>query len=196
MKYSIVLLSFIFFISCSNENGKSNEKTFRGDLTLTPAESALLCFDRMVELCKTEDEKESLKQTLKELDLYNKNNTLALFIQSDKVEKVKDFILEHYDELILEDNSVFIWKSETKESLLFLKDENKSIEIGSLVQSVTKNDSATVIQFSPQSKRVLSGFTMKHLNRPILLEINGEVITTVKSFGKLENGILKIKTNY
>ncbi len=196
MKYSIVLLSFIFFISCSNENDKSNGKTFRGDLTLTPAESALLCFDRMVELCKTKDEKESLKQTLKELDLYNKNNTLALFIQSDKVEKAKDFILEHYDELILEENSVFIWKSETKESLLFLKDENKSIEIGSLVQSVTKNDSATVIQFSPQSKRVLSGFTMKHLNRPILLEINGEVITTVKSFGKLENGILKIKNNY
>ena len=76
----------------------------------------------MVELCKTKDEKESLKQTLKELDLYNKNNTLALFIQSDKVQKAKDFILEHYDELILEDNSVFIWKSETKESLLFLKD--------------------------------------------------------------------------
>ena len=150
----------------------------------------------MVELSKTEVERNALKQKLKELDLYNKNNTLALFVESKKVPKAKEFILEHYDELLLEDNNVFVWKSKPKESLLFVKDEYKSIEIGSLVLSVSKNDSTTSIQFSPQSKRVLSGFAMKHLNRPILLEINGKVITTVKSFGKLENGILKIKNNY
>lgn len=196
MKHLIIFLSITIFTACSNENVNSNKKTFRGDLTLTPAESALLCFDRMVELSKTEVERNALKQKLKELDLYNKNNTLALFVESKNVPKAKEFILEHYDELLLEDNNVFVWKSEPKESLLFVKDEYKSIEIGSLVLSVSKNDSTTSIQFSPQSKRVLSGFAMKHLNRPILLEINGEVITTVKSFGKLENGILKIKNNY
>mgnify|MGYP002835370073 FL=1 len=148
----------------------------------------------MVELSKTEVEKNALKQKLKELDLYNKNNTLALFVEMKKVPKAKEFILEHYDELLLEDNNVFVWKTEQEESLLFVKDEHKSIEIGSLVKSVNKSDSATTIQFSPQSKRVLSGFAMKHLNRPILLEINGEVITTIKSFGKLENGILQIET--
>lgn len=148
----------------------------------------------MVELSKTEVEKKVLKQKLKELDLYNKNNALALFVESKKVPMAKKFILEHNDELLLEDNNVFVWKSKPKESLLFVKDEYKSIEIGSLVLSVAKNDSTITIQFSPKSKRVLSGFAMKHLNRPILLEIDGEVITTVKSFGKLENGILKIKT--
>lgn len=194
MKHLFIFLSITIFTACSNENVNSNTKTFRGDLTLTPAESALLCFDRMVELSKTEVERNALKQKLKELDLYNKNNTLALFVESKKVPKAKEFILEHYDELLLEDNNVFAWKSKAKESLLFVKDENKSIEIGSLVLSVSKNDSTTSIQFSPQSKRVLSGFAMKHLNRPILLEINGEVITTVKSFGRLENGILEIET--
>ena len=194
LKHLIILSSFIILFGCSNQNVNSNQKTFRGNLTLTPAESALLCFDRLVELAKTEDEKKAIKEKLNELDLYNKNNTLALFVQSDKVSKAKEFILKHYDKLLLEKNNVFIWKSEPKESLLFMKDEFKSIEIGSLVLSVTKTDSTMSIQFSPQSKRILSGFAMKHLNRPILLEINGEIITTVKSFGKLENGILKIKT--
>ncbi len=194
MKYLYIFLILTVFTACSNENANSNKKTFKGDLTLTPAESALLCFDRMVELSKTEVDKNALKQKLMELDLYNKNNTLALFVETKKVPKAKEFILEHYDKLLLEENNVFVWKTEHKESLLFVKDEHKSIEIGSLVLSVSKNDSTTTIQFSPQSKRVLSGFAMKHINRPILLEINGEVITTVKSFGKLENGILQIET--
>tara|TARA_Y100000589_G_scaffold193120_1_gene182793 strand:- start:2659 stop:3246 length:588 start_codon:yes stop_codon:yes gene_type:complete len=194
LKYLYIFLILTVFTACSNENANSNKKTFKGDLTLTPAESALLCFDRMVELSKTEVDKNALKQKLMELDLYNKNNTLALFVETKKVPKAKEFILEHYDKLLLEENNVFVWKTEHKESLLFVKDEHKSIEIGSLVLSVSKNDSTTTIQFSPQSKRVLSGFAMKHINRPILLEINGEVITTVKSFGKLENGILQIET--
>tara|TARA_Y100001933_G_scaffold264929_1_gene333569 strand:- start:2198 stop:2785 length:588 start_codon:yes stop_codon:yes gene_type:complete len=194
LKYLYIFLILTVFTACSNENANSNKKTFKGDLTLTPAESALLCFDRMVELSKTEVDKNALKQKLMELDLYNKNNTLALFVETKKVPKAKEFILEHYDKLLLEKNNVFVWKTEHKESLLFVKDEHKSIEIGSLVLSVSKNDSTTTIQFSPQSKRVLSGFAMKHINRPILLEINGEVITTVKSFGKLENGILQIET--
>tara|TARA_Y100000589_G_scaffold279692_1_gene275778 strand:+ start:995 stop:1582 length:588 start_codon:yes stop_codon:yes gene_type:complete len=194
LKNIITILLSLFFIACTNKEVTSNKKSFRGELTLTPAESALLCFDRMVELTKTEVEKNALKQKLKQLDLYNKNNSLALFVKSDKVPKAKKFILENYDELLLEKNNVFVWKSEDKGSLLFVKDEYKSIEIGTLVLSVIKNDSFTTIQFSPQSKRVLSGFAMKHLNRPILLEINGEVIATVKSFGRLENGILQIKT--
>ena len=184
------------FIACSNQKGGGDKKTFRGNLTLTPAESALLCFDRMVELSNTKDEKTVLKQKLKDLDLYNKNNTLALFVKADKVLKAKEFIRDHYDELLLEDNNTFVWKSEPKESLLFVKDEYKSIEIGTLVLWVDKTDSTITVKFSPNSKRVLSGFTMKHLNRPILLEINGEVITTVKSFGRLEDGVLEIKTRY
>tara|TARA_Y100000589_G_C27027769_1_gene577654 strand:+ start:257 stop:844 length:588 start_codon:yes stop_codon:yes gene_type:complete len=194
LKNIIAISLSLLFITCTNKEGTFDKKSFRGQLTLTPAESALLCFDRMVELTKTEVEKNALKQKLRELDLYNKNNTLALFVKSDKVPKAKEFILENHDELLLEKNNVFVWKSGLKESLLFVKDEYKSIEIGMLVLSVIKNDSITTIQFSPQSKRVLSSFAMKHLNRPILLEINGEVIATVKSFGRLENGILQIKT--
>jgi CTP:phosphocholine cytidylyltransferase-like protein len=147
----------------------------------------------MVELTNIKADKEMLKQTLKNLDLYNKKNTLALFVNANKVAKAKEFIRNHYNEILLEDNNVFIWKSDVKESLLFVKDEYKSIEIGSLVLWIEQNDSITKIKFSSDSKRILSGFSMKHLNRPILLEINGELVTTVKSFGRLEDGILEIK---
>ena len=147
----------------------------------------------MVELSKTKVKKEALTQTLKSLDLYNKTNTLALFIDANKVAKAKAFISENHSDILLEENNLFVWKSNNKESLLFVKDEHKSIEVGDLVQWVTKTDSATTIKFSPNSKRVLSGFAMKHLNRPILLELDGELITTVKSFGRLKDGILEIK---
>ena len=192
------LFSLIFFVfvlvACSSNQPKDFEKTFSGDLTLTPAESALLCFDRYSELKTDKKEKAEIEKELKAIDLYNKHNSLALFIDPSKVSKVKSFINEHENELILEDDSEFIWMHNRNESLLFLKDNNKSIEIGSLVLAVEKIDSTIIIQFSPNSKRVLAGFTMKHLNRPILLEINNKLITTVKSFGKLEDGILKIKT--
>ena len=193
MKNLIYILILVICFSCSRQKSSSNQKSFRGELTLTPAESALLYFDRMVELTNSKAEKETLKQTLKNLDLYNKKNTLALFVNANKVVKAKEFIRNHYNEILLEDNNVFVWKSNLKESLLFVKDEYKSIEIGSLVLWIEKIDSITTIKFSPDSKRVLSGFSMKHLNRPILLEINGELVTTVKSFGRLEDGILEIK---
>ncbi|MBI34062.1 MAG: hypothetical protein CMP67_01695 [Flavobacteriales bacterium] len=194
-KLKIFLAPFYLFIllSCSNQSSNSTNKTFNGQLTLTPAESALLSFDRMVELTVSKEEKTALKKKLKELDLYNRNNTLALFIESSKVNEVKKFIRDNYDKLLLQKNNVFVWESRDIESLLFVKDEYKSIEIGSLVQSVTQTDSTTKIQFLPESKRILSGFAMKHLNRPILLEINGKLITTVKSFGKMENRTLSIK---
>ena len=147
----------------------------------------------MVELSKTKVKKEALTQTLKSLDLYNKTNTLALFIDANKVAKAKAFISENHSDILLEENNLFVWKSNNKESLLFVKDEHKSIEVGDLVQWVAKTDSTTTIKFSPNSKRVLSGFAMKHLNRPILLELDGELITTVKSFGRLKDGILEIK---
>lgn len=169
------------------------EKSFDGTFTLTPAESALLSFDRFAELKPSQKEKKETLSLLKDLDLYNKNNSLALFIGKEKVEKVKAFISENQDKLLLEGDSEFIWKSGSNESLLFVKDESKSIQISDLVLNVIKADSTIEVQFAPNAKRVLSGFSMKYLNRPILLEINGELITTVKSFGKLENGILKIK---
>lgn len=147
----------------------------------------------MVELSKTKVKKEALTQTLKSLDLYNKTNTLALFIDANKVAKAKAFIRKNHSDILLEENNLFVWKSNSNESLLFVKDEHKSIEVGDLVQWVTKTDSTTTIKFSPNSKRVLSGFAMKHLNRPILLELDGELITTVKSFGRLKDGILEIK---
>ena len=59
---NIIIISLLFlFIACSNQKGGGDKKTFRGNLTLTPAESALLCFDRMVELSNTKDEKTVLK---------------------------------------------------------------------------------------------------------------------------------------
>lgn len=169
------------------------EKSFDGTFTLTPAESALLSFDRFAEFKPNKKEKEETLTLLKSLDLYNKNNSLALFIGKEKVEKVKAFIEENKDELLLEYDSEFIWKSGSNKSLLFVKDASKSIQISDIVLSIVKADSTIEVQFAPNAKRVLSGFSMKYLNRPILLEINGELITTVKSFGKLENGILKIK---
>ena len=71
------LAPFYLFIllSCSNQSSNSTNKTFNGQLTLTPAESALLSFDRMVELTVSKEEKTALKKKLKELDLYNRNKS-------------------------------------------------------------------------------------------------------------------------
>lgn len=192
MRFILFLSGIFILISCSSEQTAGMRKSFDGKFTLTPAESALLCFDRYAELKTKKSEKQAVLKTLKNLDLYNKNNSLALIVSNSKTERAKLFIQQHKEELLLEENLSFIWQKRDRSSLLFLKDLEKSIEIGSLVLSVKQEDSATVIQFAPFAKRILSGFTMKHLNRPILLEINDQLITTVKSFGKLENGILKI----
>lgn len=192
VKYLFTLVIGLIIFSCTNTNQKF-EKTFSGDFTLTPAESALLVFDRFVELQNDSVKKAKAKSELKSCDLINKHNTLALFVNNSKVDAAKRFIQINQEELLFDGTSDFVWKTGNKESLLFLKDNRKSLEIGELVLSVVKSDSLISVQFAPNSKEVLSGFAMKHLNRPILLEIDGQLITTVKSFGKMENGLLEIK---
>ena len=52
------IISSVILISCGSQ---PEGKTFSGELTLTPAESALLCFDRMAELKETFKDKKNLK---------------------------------------------------------------------------------------------------------------------------------------
>jgi len=192
VKYLFTLVIGLIIFSCTNKNQKF-EKSFSGDLTLTPAESALLVFDRFVELQNDSAKRSKAKSELKSCDLINKHNTLALFVNNSKVDAAKRFIQINQEKLLFDGTSEFAWKTGNKESLLFIKDNRKSLEVGELVLSVVKSDSLISVQFAPNSKEVLSGFAMKHLNRPILLEIDDQLITTVKSFGKMENGLLEIK---
>ena len=180
-------------MGCNPSNSNHPNKSFTGELSLYPAENALLGFDRMVEIENDSLRKADLINQIKKAGLNNTKNSLALFVEPEKLELAKQFLDEYSDELILEKYHEFIWKNENDHAVLFLKDNKKAIQIGELVLNVTKSDSITTIQFAPQAKKVLSGYAMKYLNRPILVEINGEIITSVKSFGKLENGVLEIK---
>jgi len=54
-----------------------------------------LCFDRYAELKTKKSEKQAVLKTLKNLDLYNKNNSLALIVSNSKTERAKLFIQQH-----------------------------------------------------------------------------------------------------
>lgn len=190
MRLLTFIISSALLISCGLQ---PKGKTFSGELTLTPAESALLCFDRMAELKQAHKDKENLKAIFKEFGIYNNMTDLAVKIPAHKVEDLKAFINQNQSSLIFNSNNEFLWKPDSLNSYLFLKNDRKSIDIGSLVLSVKKENNFLKIQFSPKGKKVISGFSMKYLNRPILLEINEELITSVRSFGKMENNTLIVK---
>ena len=190
MRLLTFIISSAILISCGSH---PEGKTFSGELTLTPAESALLCFDRMAELKEASEDKKNLEAIFKEFGIYNNMANLAIKIPASKVEDLKAFIDQNQSSLIFNSNNEFLWKPDSLNSYLFLKNDRKSIDIGSLVLSVKKKKNTLEIQFSPKGKKVISGFSMKHLNRPILLEINGELITSVRSFGKMEKNTLIVK---
>lgn len=195
MKAIIPILTILLLVGCTESNNQQLNKTFEGELVLSPAENALLGFDRMIEIENDSLKRANLKNKIKAAGFVDSRNSLALFVTPEKTENAKAFIDEFSDQLILERHHEFIWKKEKTENLLYLKDNKKSIDISELVLSVNKSDTTLTIQFAPNAKRVLSGFAMKYLNRPILVEIDNEVVTSVKSFGKMEDGILRIKTN-
>jgi len=190
MRLLTFIISSTILISCGSH---SEGKTFSGELTLTPAESALLCFDRMAELKEASKDKKNLEAIFKEFGIYNNMTDLAIKIPASKVEALKSFIDQNQSSLIFNSNNEFLWKPDSLNSYLFLKNDRKSIDIGSLVLSVKKKKNTLEIQFSPKGKKVISGFSMKHLNRPILLEINGELISSVRSFGKMKKNTLIVK---
>ena len=147
----------------------------------------------MAELKEASEDKKNLEAIFKEFGIYNNMANLAIKIPASKVEDLKAFIDQNQSSLIFNSNNEFLWKPDSLNSYLFLKNDRKSIDIGSLVLRVIKKKNTLEIQFSPKGKKVISGFSMKHLNRPILLEINGELITSVRSFGKMEKNTLIVK---
>ena len=92
MRFILFLSGIFILISCSSEQTAGMKKSFDGKFTLTPAESALLCFDRYAELKTKKSEKQAVLKTLKNLDLYNKNNSLALIVSNSKTERAKLFV--------------------------------------------------------------------------------------------------------
>lgn len=186
-----IVLSFISIVlfSC---NPSVPGKEFNGNLTLSPAESAPLCFDRLVELKNTVTEKEALKKEYQTLGFPDEFNGLAIEFAPEKIKGIEKFIDINNQDLILSRGHEFVWKKTDKYALLFLKNDKKSVNISPLVLKVERQDTAITITFDPKAKKVLSSYSMKYLNRPILLQIDGELITSVKSFGKLENNELTI----
>ena len=92
MKNIISFFILLTCVACSNEKSSSNEKSFKGELTLTPAESALLYFDRMVELSNTKVEKEALRQeAIKDWHKMQIRINKKYFTKEELIEVIKFF---------------------------------------------------------------------------------------------------------
>lgn len=189
MRFIITLFVSIALVSCTPD---IPGKEFNGNLTLSPAESAPLCFDRLIELKNTSEERQLLKEQYKELGFPEKFTGLAIKFDPQNVTAVEQFIDDNEQDLILSRGNSFVWKKTKNYAMLFLKNDKKSVNISPLVLKTEQKDSILTITFDAKAKKILSSYSMKYLNRPILMQINNELITTVKSFGKLENNELNI----
>lgn len=192
MRTLIFLSSCIFLFACSpNKTQQDVEIDFKGSLALAPLESAPLCFDRLAELQESQAKKDSILNIYKSFE-FDKNPSLTADFPSTNKKGVEKFIDQNRDKLILNEDDRLIWKETQPQTQLLLINNKKELDISSLVQNLTKDSLQTTITFSPNAQEVLSGFSMKYLNRPIVLLHNSEVLAVVKNFGKLENGKLVI----
>jgi hypothetical protein len=83
-QFTLILLIFVV-IACSSNQSNELEKTFTGELTLTPAESALLCFDRYTELRNNEKEKAKIKKNNLRQWIFTINTILLLYLLIKKM---------------------------------------------------------------------------------------------------------------
>lgn len=192
MRYLIVCVSIVLF-ACDSSQINSSQENF-SSFTIVPAENALLGFDRILEFETDSAKLKSTKSLFKKFGVLDKNFFPGFKISKDLSEKLRNYIADKKDDLLLTRSQEFISFSLDKSTeLYYLIDGKKRFNLSQEVKEVSKTGNKELsIKFSKTGVQLLKSFVMNNINKTLLIETNGKLINAAKAIGNFSNGTLTL----
>jgi|TARA_B110000261_G_scaffold158201_1_gene194245 hypothetical protein len=187
MKY-LFLLSVILLLSCCSEKKNTDFK-----FEISNAVNVKMTFERLAEFEVNIDKKNKLQSFYQLLEIDSNPGFIGWFVKNNQQPELKKFINNHQKELILDDKQSFIWANHQQNSILFQKRNRETLNLTKAAIDYVISEQAITINLTPNGVSALRNYTLKHINKTLLLQINDELISSPSALGNFKDGTLVIR---
>lgn len=187
--FTSILISILLITisSCADEKPQNDLK-----IKIYPSESTIVVFDRLVEL----KQDPSLQAKFEKFEFYKHLSYPGLIFPDKFTEEIYGIIKLEKSHLLLGEKESLIWGQVKKGfNSLFLVDPSREANLGSDLLSSAYNaeKKELTLELSSAGTELMQKFLLKNLNRNILIECNGKIISVLEGIGEYKSGELVIK---
>lgn len=186
MKY-FFLLSVIFLFSCSADQENTDFK-----FEISNAIPLKMTFERLVEFEGDIDKKRKLNAFLKSLAIDSNPGFIGWVVKKEQQSTLKNFIKEHKPELLFDKKNAFIWSNQQQNAILFQKNNRETLNFTKAVINYNIEAHSITINLTTDGVAALRNYTLKHINKTLLIQINNQLISSATSLGDFKGGTLII----
>lgn len=179
-------------MSCGDQN-----KDISGskNISIYPAENAVLSFDRMLEFKTDSNVAKSMKSELTKLGVLDNQYYPGIKIKKQDTSNFLNFIQKNKNELFLDPKHQFTsYPVDSGSVLYYLKNNKNKIELSKEIKSVKfiNNHSDLEIQLTNKGVFLLKQFVMTNITKTLLVESDNNLIIAANALGDFKNGTLTL----
>ena len=188
MKYiSIFLIALLF--SCSSKEKNSDKILFE----VSKAVHVKMTFERLSEFENNKEKKKEFNSFFKTLDIDSNPGFIGWEISKSKKTKMNNFIEKNKNELLLDKHHSFLWKKQKDKVVLFQKNNNETLNLTRAIKGYDIKGNSLEIRLIPEGSKALRTYTLRSINKTLLLQINHQLISAAISLGDFKDGTLTIE---
>jgi hypothetical protein len=187
MKYlSFILLAMLF--SCSSAENNKNIS-----FEVSKAVHVKMTFERLAEFENNSEKKKALQAFYQTLEIDSNPGFIGWKINKTKQQVLKDFIELNKVALLIDGHHSFVWKTQQNEALLFQQNNKETLDLSAAIEDYTINENSIEIDLNSKGTQALRMYTLKSINKTLLLHINKQLISISISLGDFKDGTLTIE---
>ncbi len=187
MKY-LFLLSVTLLLSCCSDKKNTDFK-----FEISNAVNVKMTFERLAEFEVNIDQKNKLKSFYQSLEIDSNPGFIGWVVKKNQQSKLKKFIHNHQKELILDDKQSFIWANHQQNSILFQKRNRETLNLTKGAINYVISEQGITINLNTNGVAAMRNYTLKHINKTLLIQINDELISSPSALGNFKDGTLVIR---
>lgn len=183
----ILLIAILTITGCGEKSNSSNV-----EVKIYPGESTIVIFDRLLEF----KQDTSLKPTFREFGFYKHLAYPGLIFPQKFTKEISAIIKSEENNLLLGEKESLKWgQKEEGMNSLFLINPSRQVPLKSdLISSIYIADKNQIsIKISKKGVGIIQDFLVNNLNKKILIECNGQIVSVLDGIGDYKSGEIIIQ---
>ena len=188
MKYIYIFFIIILF-SCSPVDKNYDEILFE----VSKAVHVKMTFERLYEFENNKEKQKELNFFFKTMNIDSNPGFIGWEISNSNKTRMINFIEKNKNKLLLNKHHSFLWKNKKDKNVLFQKNNKETLNLTKAVKGYEVKGNSLEINLTTEGSKALKTYTLKSLNKTLLLQINHQLISAAISLGDFKDGTLIIE---
>ena len=152
-----------------------------------------MTFERLYEFENNKEKQKEINSFFRTLNIDSNPGFIGWEISKSKKKQMNNFIEKNKNELLLDKHHSFIWKKQKDKVVLFQKNNKETLNLTKAIKGYKIKGNSLEISLMPEGSKALRTYTLKSINKTLLLQINHQLISAATSLGDFKDGTLIIE---